>query len=340
MRTSTHARLAVPFVLLAHAAAQTGTLDQVSPAPLSATSATFTTIHSLVWQQQVRAGIAGELEGVALTADGPVGGTLSVRIRRGAGWNTTPVVFAGTLVKTTSAAHERVFVDASSAHLVFAVDERFVIEIEGVDGSTPARGSYVPPASGPPLYSEPLFFLGPGCYQDCGRRIAFETWVLADAIPFCFGDASSATPCPCGNAGANGRGCENSASTGGARLVGSGSTAPDTIVLSATGELPNALSIFLQGDASLPTPVVFGDGVRCVGGTLKRLATKNASAGAVAYPGPGDVPISAQSAALGDPIAPGSTRWYQTYYRDPNLAFCPFPQGNGWNATNGLEIGW
>ena len=157
---------------------------------------------------------------------------------------------------------------------------------------------------------------------------------------FCAGDGSLATPCPCANTGGLGRGCDNSASTGGAHLSASGATSPDSVVLLATHELPTALSIFLQGNALVAGGVGFGDGVRCIGGSLKRLAVRNASAGTVSYPQAGDPSISAQSAALGDPIAPGSTRWYQTYYRDPNLAFCPFPQGNSWNVTNGVEIGW
>src|SRR5206468_231127 len=67
--------------------------------------------------------------------------------------------------------------------------------------------------------------------------------------PFCFGD-TPATPCPCVNAGDPGQGCDNSAATGGARLAASGTTHPDTVVLSASRELPTALSIFLQGDAN------------------------------------------------------------------------------------------
>src|SRR4029077_11024838 len=107
-----------------------------------------------------------------------------------------------------------------------------------------------------------------------------------------------------------------------------GTTQPDTLVLASSGELPNALSIFLQGDAKLVNGATFGDGVRCAGGHLKRLYAKNASGGNASAPAAGDPSVSARSASLGDPIAPGSTRYYQTYYRDPNLAFCPSPQGD------------
>ena len=158
----------------------------------------------------------------------------------------------------------------------------------------------------------------------------------------CSGDGldPAAAPCPCANAGAPQHGCANSQVAAGARLASSGTASPDTVVLTASGELPTALSIFLQGDQALSPGVPFGDGVRCAGGTLRRLASLNAVGGTVSFPGPGDPSITARSAALGDPIAPGSSRWYQTYYRDPDLGFCPAPAGDSWNVTNALRIAW
>lgn len=165
----------------------------------------------------------------------------------------------------------------------------------------------------------------------------------SSGTPFCTADGLDplvTTPCPCGNTGSAGRGCNNSQSTGGARLDVTGGTNPDTIVLAVTGELPTALSIFLQGNATVPSGIVFGDGVRCVGGGLKRLFVHNASGGAVSAPAPGDPSVSARSAALGDPIAPGSSRWYQVYSRDANTSFCPAPTGNTYNISNGQRLDW
>ena len=54
-----------------------------------------------------------------------------------------------------------------------------------------------------------------------------------------------------------------------------------------------------------------------VAGTLKRLYVKSASAGSATAPAPGDPSISTRSAALGDPITAGTTRFYMVYYRDP-----------------------
>jgi hypothetical protein len=158
---------------------------------------------------------------------------------------------------------------------------------------------------------------------------------------FCIADGTLATACPCGNIGQLGRGCANSVDFSiGALETATGTANPDTVVLIATDVLPSALSIFLQGDAQTPTGIVFGDGVRCVSGHLKRLSSKNAVSGVVSYPQAGDLSITARSAQLGDTILPGSMRYYQTYYRDPNLAFCPSPAGNTWNVTNAIAVQW
>ncbi len=109
--------------------------------------------------------------------------------------------------------------------------------------------------------------------------------------------------------------------------------------LHAAGELPNALSIFWQGNVVIPH-VVYGDGLRCFGGTLRRLYTKNASGGVVSAPAVGDPSITARSAAMGVPISPGGRRYYQVAYRDGNASFCPSPTGNSFNISNGVKINW
>ena len=158
----------------------------------------------------------------------------------------------------------------------------------------------------------------------------------------CFGDGSSTSQlaCPCANTGVAGHGCENSAATGGAQLVANGQAFNDTLSLTSSGELASSLSIFLQGNAHIPNGVVFGDGVRCVAGALKRMYSKSAVGGVASAPTAGDLSIRAQSANLGDPIAPGTWRWYQVHYRDPSTSFCPTPQGGSFNVSNGIEVRW
>jgi Tol biopolymer transport system component len=168
--------------------------------------------------------------------------------------------------------------------------------------------------------------------RDRGTAAAFTA--------FCFGDGTGAA-CPCANSGAPGHGCENSATTGGAVLSGSGvaSLAADTAHLLATGEKPTATSVLLQGNATVSS-LHYGDGLRCVGGTLKRLYSHNAVGGAVSMPQGADLAISVRSAAAGDVIQAGSTRSYQIYYRDPSTTFCPSPNGSTFNISNAIAIAW
>ena len=148
-----------------------------------------------------------------------------------------------------------------------------------------------------------------------------------------------ATACPCGNTPLNYHGCNNSANTGGAVLTGTGAASADAVTLTASGMLANAPCIFLQGTTYLGWygGASFGDGVRCIGGTLVRLATKIASSGVATFPGPGDASIEQTSGAHGNPIGSGSQRFYQTYYRDPANFACA---GATFNITNGIVIDW
>ncbi len=166
------------------------------------------------------------------------------------------------------------------------------------------------------------------------------TGVCSTGTPFCFGDGSTATACPCGNVGASGHGCANSAVAAGAKLKAMGRTSPDSVVLTASQMLPTSFSIFLQGSASVPSGAVFGDGVRCAGGSLLRLSTKSAVQGITQFPDATDLSITARSAALGAPIPSGAVRIYQTYYRDPSASFCPAPTGSTFNITNAVSIQW
>ncbi len=159
-------------------------------------------------------------------------------------------------------------------------------------------------------------------------------------IPFCFGDGSGRA-CPCANSGQVGHGCENSSSSGGAYLTATGNTvlSADTLQFTVTGERPTVLSVFWQGHAAVG-PATYGDGLRCMGVGLKRLHIENAVAGTVIYPDGVEPPVAARSAALGDPIAPGSVRIYQVSYRDPSQTFCPFPSGGTYNISEALSVTW
>jgi Tol biopolymer transport system component len=151
--------------------------------------------------------------------------------------------------------------------------------------------------------------------------------------------------CPCANPPSGpGRGCENSSATGGAGLDASGIAyvSTDSLVFTTSGERPSALSILMQGNGVLSGGMVYGQGVRCVGGTIiRRLFIAQASGGSITTPdfGAGDPTVSARSAAKGDVIQAGQSRWYLVYYRDPVvLGGCP--SNRTFNATQTGRVDW
>jgi len=159
---------------------------------------------------------------------------------------------------------------------------------------------------------------------------------------FCDPGSSGVLACPCANPpSGTQRGCDNSAGSGGASLNSSGaaSLSADTIAFATAGELPSANTILVQGTNDNNSGVYFGQGVRCVTGTLKRLYVHTASGGSISVPGPGDPSVSARSAALGNPIASGSPRYYFAMYRDPVvLGGCP--PTKTFNCTNASAVLW
>jgi hypothetical protein len=111
------------------------------------------------------------------------------------------------------------------------------------------------------------------------------------------------------------------------------------VQFTATGETPNATTIFLQGTASIASGAVFGQGVRCTGGSLLRLYLKTASNGTATAPTGSDASVSARSSALGDSIVAGTPRFYNAYYRDSTvLGGCP--STSTFNTTQGQSVTW
>ncbi len=151
---------------------------------------------------------------------------------------------------------------------------------------------------------------------------------------FCFGDGS-ATPCPCGNASApdDRAGCANSLGLAG-RLtaLGGASVAADTLTLSATG-MPNSSALYFQGTARTNGGAgsVFGDGLRCAGGSVQRLGVRVNAANASSLPSNGSPPLSVAGS-----IAAPATMHYQVWYRN-SAAFCT---ASTFNLTNGLSVVW
>lgn len=172
-------------------------------------------------------------------------------------------------------------------------------------------------------------------YADDEGFFAFARAALSSGAPTCAGDGSAAA-CPCGNSSpvGSGTGCLNSFALGGSlRANGPALISDDRLHLVATQLPPTASALYFQGTADLAggagTP--FGDGLRCVGGSVLRLGTKVSAAGASTYPGPSDAGVRTR----GGINAPG-TYWYQVWYRNAAVFCTP----SSFNLTNALRITW
>jgi len=159
----------------------------------------------------------------------------------------------------------------------------------------------------------------------------YDTPVSIAPTSYCAGDGSSGA-CPCGNWGAFGNGCASSVNSSGGNLFGGGDArvSNDSFVLYGSG-LASAPCLYFQGTARLGGPV-FGDGLRCVGGTVVRLGTKQSPGGSSQIPQAGDAPIS----VAGNVPGAGAIRVYQAWYRNA-ASFCTV---STFNLTNGLEVVW
>jgi hypothetical protein len=150
----------------------------------------------------------------------------------------------------------------------------------------------------------------------------------------CLGDGSG-SPCPCSNLGSVGHGCANSVFASGGRLIGNGvaSVSMDSVTLTGF-DMPSASALYFQGTAQL-VGTSFGDGLRCIGGTVVRLGVKpNGVSGASHYPdfAAGETPVSVRGLVP----AVGGLRFYQVWYRNA-AAFCT---ASTFNLTNSLSISW
>ncbi|MFG0329347.1 MAG: hypothetical protein ACF8PN_05545 [Phycisphaerales bacterium] len=172
----TAAGLAAAFVFGAAATtatAQSGTLDQQSPMSNASYNLSAST---LVWQQQIRAGIDGQLEGFELTFSGPTGAQIFIEIRMGDAWSYLSPVYTTSYTKTTSA-NELVYFDTTGAGIFMNAGDTFSLHTYGNDTGMNLIGNYVDPTVGPPLYDEPLW-LNESVFVD-GWRHGFNTYVLA-----------------------------------------------------------------------------------------------------------------------------------------------------------------
>ncbi len=159
-----------------------------------------------------------------------------------------------------------------------------------------------------------------------GAAYVFDVESGGPFVPFGFGDGSSG-PCGCygPSAPGAGQGCANSSGEG-ARLSadGSASVAADDLVLVAEHLVPNQPGLLFVGTQAL-AGLPFGDGLRFVGGFVRRLGVRAASPDG-----------RAQWAALAPAGQWGASdvRFFQVWYRDPAVSFC----SSFFNLSSALQV--
>jgi len=168
-----------------------------------------------------------------------------------------------------------------------------------------------------------------GSMNACNEYELFVTLEGGEpAIPVCFGDGSAGMGCPCGNLGGAGEGCANSTGSG-AVLTASGTNvhANDDLVLHVAGARPNQPSMAVQGGAL--SPMAFRDGILCLGTPTERLQVLMLDA-------TGAAETTVSIVTEGGIPGPGTTAYYQVWYRDPVLSVC----GLGSNLSQALQVNW
>lgn len=149
----------------------------------------------------------------------------------------------------------------------------------------------------------------------------------------CTGDTGL---CPCGS-GAEGAGCPNSRNPDGARLwsYGFSSISCDEALLHADGMPEHSTVVYYQGTNPVAggSGLPFGDGLRCVSGSIVWLLRTENQQGASFCPA-----LETNLSTLGHVVEQGpGPRWYQAWYRDASPQWCT-PMRH--NFTNALLLNW
>lgn len=172
------------------------------------------------------------------------------------------------------------------------------------------------------------------------------TPIPLDAPPFCSGDGSLSTPCPCAlpnvvpnPSGLANHGCANSFDLDGAELSAAGSVVPDTVQFTCVvGPSYAGFGFLVKGNGANFNGIASADGIRCVDGALVRFGGHNAGTGGApsgSWTYPNTLQTTAVSVATGQ--APAQAGYYQLFYRNAAANFCNASTAN-W--SNGVQVQW
>jgi hypothetical protein len=161
-------------------------------------------------------------------------------------------------------------------------------------------------------------------------RAELEALIGPQSAPFCDASDGALAACPCGNAGSLDTGCDITQGTGGVRLalVGQVTSPVNRATLAGAGFGAGATPAIVlragsQDDAS---PVVFGDGLRCVGVPLVRFAPALSSGG-----------VSTHVIGHGASATQG-TSFYQLWFRNSPPVFCD--PAAAFALSSGRTLSW
>jgi len=162
--------------------------------------------------------------------------------------------------------------------------------------------------------------------------VRIEYYYTAHGTTFCGNQLGQMPLCPCSNLGTIPAGCGNSVNAAGGLLSASGtaSISNDTLALQGS-QMTDSSAVYFQGASFVHLAIDYGDGLRCVTGSLTRLGTRPNVTGASSVPAPGNPTLS-----IAGGVATPGTRYYQVAYRD-TASFCTPAT---FNMTNAVSVVW